>query len=222
MGYKNHAELGNALDVSDQDDMIRIAKLDLDPSAFPLADVLQQKENLGRLNVINTQGDVDGDGDFDELYSFGARSFSIFTPEGELVYDSADFIETYIAANYPDNFNSSNDSNDDFDSRSDAKGSEPEAIDIGEIDGRTYAFVGLERIGGIMTFDITDPTNVFFVDYVNNRDFSGDAETGTAGDLGPEGFDFVPANESPNGRPLLIVGNEVSGTTTIYEINSPK
>lgn len=273
LGYKNHAELGNAIDASDRDGAIRIANwpvrglfmpdsievytvgrksyivtanegdgreyefenasgddeisftdearvkdLELDPSAFPLAEVLQENENLGRLAVLTTQGDVDGDGDFDELFSFGARSFSIFTTGGELVYDSGDFIETFLAENLPDDFNSSNDENGSFDSRSDAKGPEPEALALGEIDGRTYAFLGLERIGGIMVFDITDPSEVSFVDYVNNRDFSGNAEDGTAGDLGPEGIDFVPASKSPVGRPLLIVANEVSGTTTLYEI----
>ncbi|MGJ8654074.1 MAG: choice-of-anchor I family protein [Opitutaceae bacterium] len=273
LGYKNHAELGNALDASDKDDAVRIANwpvkglfmpdsiaayevgkttyivtanegdgreyefensegddeisfidesrvkdLDLDPSAFPLGDELKEDENLGRLTVLTTQGDLDGDGDFDELYSFGARSFSIFSDEGALVFDSGDFIETYLAENFPDDFNSDNDENDTADSRSDAKGPEPEALTIGEIDGRSYAFVGLERMGGIMTFDITDPTAVSFVDYFNNRDFAGDAEDGTAGDLGPEGLEFIPANQSPNGRPLLLVAYEVSGTTTVYEI----
>lgn len=273
LGYKNHAELGNAIDASDKDDVVRIANwpvkglfmpdsiatyevgkatyivtanegdgreyefensegedeisyidearvkdLDLDPSAFPLGDALKEDENLGRLTVITTQGDVDGDGDFDELYSFGARSFSIFSDEGVLVYDSGDFIETYLAENFPDDFNSDNDENDTADSRSDAKGPEPEALTVGTIDGRTYAFVGLERMGGIMTFDITDPRDVSFVDYFNNRDFLGDAEVGTAGDLGPEGLEFIPASQSPNRRPLLLVANEVSGTTTVYEI----
>jgi hypothetical protein len=29
---------------------------------------------------------------------------------------------------------------------------------------------------------------------------------------------FVPAAQSPNGRALLIVSHEVSGSTTIYEV----
>lgn len=275
LGYKNHADLGNAIDASDKDELVRIANwpvrglfmpdsiatyrvgrstyivtanegdgreyefeneegedeisftdedrvkdLDLDPSAFPLAEILQEDEHLGRLTVITTQGDVDGDGDFDELYSFGARSFSIFTTRGKLVYDSGDFIESYLAENFPETFNSDNDENGSEDSRSDAKGPEPEALALGELNGRTYAFVGLERVGGIMTFDITDPTDVSFVDYFNNRDFDGDAEDGSAGDLGPEGIEFISAAASPNGRPLLLVANEVSGTTTVYEILS--
>jgi hypothetical protein len=91
---------------------------------------------------------------------------------------------------------------------------------LGVIGDTTYAFIALERIGGIMVYDLTDPTAPAFVTYVNNRDFAGDAEAGTAGDLGPEGLVFIPAADSPNGNNLLVVANEVSGTTTIYQINS--
>jgi hypothetical protein len=86
---------------------------------------------------------------------------------------------------------------------------------------KTYAFIGLERVGGIMVYDITTPRNPKFVEYVNNRDFDGDAEAGTAGDLGPEGLTFIAPADSPNGRPLLVVANEVSGTTTIFQIDGP-
>jgi len=199
--------------------------LSLDPSAFPLAGELVKNENLGRLTVVLTEGDLDDDPtDLEELYSFGARSFSIFSADGELIYDSGDFIEVYLAENFPDDFNADNDENPDFDSRSDAKGPEPEALTLGTLGGRTYAFVGLERIGGVMIFDITDPADVSFVDYFNNRNFDAEfddddlTEFGIAGDLGPEGLEFVPAHESPNGAPLLLVANEVSGTTTVFEI----
>ncbi|ADE53643.1 choice-of-anchor I family protein [Coraliomargarita akajimensis] len=197
----------------------------LDPSAFPLAEQLVASENLGRLKVLVTQGDVDGDGDFDELYTYGGRSFSIFSTDGELVYDSGDFIESYIALNFPADFNSTNDESGSTDDRSDAKGPEPEALTLGQINGRTYAFLGLERQGGIMVFDITNPEAVSFVDYHNNRDFSVDFDednlgnVADAGDLGPEGLEFVPAYASPSGTPILLVANEVSGTTTIYEID---
>ncbi len=202
--------------------------LTLNPSAFPLAEQLLEDENLGRLTVMVTQGNLDDNAsDLEELYSYGARSFSIFSATGELVFDSGDFIEVFLATELgEDGFNFSNDDNDDFDSRSDAKGPEPEALALGNINGRTYAFVGLERVGGIMVFDITNPADVSFVDYVNNRDFSIDfddevsAEIELAGDLGPEGIEFVPASASPSGIPLIIVANEVSGTTTVYEILS--
>ncbi len=225
VGDRNYVVTANEGDARDYDafsEEERIEDLTLDPDAFPNAAELQQEENLGRLTVTNTQGDTDGDGDFDELYAFGARSFSIFDEEGNLVFDSGDDFEQITAQLLPDDFNSNNDENDSFDSRSDAKGPEPEGITVGTIFGRTYAFIGLERIGGIMTYDITDPHNPTFIEYVNNRDFSGDAEMGTAGDLGPEGLLFVSADESPNQQPLLVVTNEVSGSTTLYSIDAPE
>ena len=194
----------------------RVKDLTLDPEAFPDAAELQADENLGRLEVSTIDGDTDGDGDYDQLFSYGGRSFSIFNSDGNIVFDSGSEFAEITAAEFPDNFNDDNDENS-FDSRSDAKGSEPEGIEIGEVDGKTYAFVGLERIGGIMVYDVSTPDAPEFIQYLNNRDFSGDPEAGTAGDLGPEGLEFVEAADSPTGDPLLIVSNEVSGSTSIYD-----
>ena len=200
----------------------RVGDLDLDPIAFPNAEELQKKANLGRLGVSTIDGDTDGDGDYDELFSYGTRSFSIWNSAGKLVFDSGDEFETITSLLLPDDFNSSNDANGDFEGRSDNKGPEPEAIALGSVWGRTYAFIGLERIGGIMVYDVTNPYSPEYVEYVNTRDFSGDPEAGTAGDLGPEGFKFIPVHKSPIRKPLLLVANEVSGTTTIYEIKSTR
>ncbi|MEM9450411.1 MAG: choice-of-anchor I family protein [Cyanobacteria bacterium P01_E01_bin.6] len=206
----------NEGDARDEDD--RVANLTLDPTAFPNAADLQQDENLGRLEVSTIDGDTDGDGDFDQLFAYGARSFSIFDSSGTLVFDSGDDFEQITAAAFPDDFNANNDENGSFDSRSDAKGPEPEGVVVGEVGGETYAFIGLERVGGIATYNVSDPENAEFVQYINTRDFSGDAEAGTAGDLGPEGLTFISASDSPNGEALLAVSNEVSGTTTIYQV----
>lgn len=197
-----------------------ISEMTLDASAFPNAADLQPEDQLGKLEVTLANGDTDGDGDYDVLYVPGGRSISIWASDGTLVYDSGDQIEQITAQTYPDDFNATNDENGSFDDRSDNKGPEPEGIALGVISERTYAFVGLERIGGVMVFDITDPMSVSFVTYVNNRDFAGDAEAGTAGDLGPEGLIFIPAADSPNGADLLVVANEISGSTTIYQIKS--
>ena len=205
----------------------RVKDLTLDPTAFPNAAALQADDQLGRLEVIPTAGDTDGDGDQDRLVSFGARSFTVFevTATGLTpVFDSGDAFERITAERFPDDFNSSNDDNDDFDSRSDAKGPEPEAVAVGVVDGRRCAFVGLERIGGVMVYDVTTPSAPAFVEYVSNRDFSADAalpdgsSNPAAGDLGPEAVRFVSPSESPTGQALLLVSNEVSGTVTAYGV----
>lgn len=199
-------------------DEARIKDLDLDPTVFTDA-TIQDNENLGRLKVVTELGDADGDGLYEELYTFGARSFSIFDENGNLVFDSGRDFEVITSNLYGFDFNNDNDAND-SDGRSDAKGPEPEAVAIGKIAGKTYAFIGLERMGGIMVYDITNPYKGQFIEYVNNRDLSVEPQEGVdAGDLGPEGFEFVAAKDSPNGKPLLIVGSEVSGTTTVYQIN---
>ncbi|MFD1383024.1 choice-of-anchor I family protein [Rhodanobacter aciditrophus] len=198
----------------------RVEDLTLDATAFPNAATLQTDDAIGRLKVTSKLGDTDNDGAFEALYVYGARSFSIWDAEdGTLVFDSGDQFEQITAQRYGINFNNDNGEHDP-DGRSDAKGPEPEAITVGEIDGKHYAFIGLERMGGIMMYDITTPSAPIFVNYVNDRDLTLDpAEVGAAaGDLGPEGFKFVSASDSSNGKPLLIVGNEVSGTTSVYEI----
>lgn len=202
----------------------RVKDLDLDPLAFPNAGDLQDDEEIGRIDVTTAQGDTDGDGDFDVLHSFGGRSFSIWDANGNLVFDSGSDFEDSTAVAFPADFNSTNSENDSFDTRSDAKGPEPEGIELGQIGGRTFAFIGLERTGGIMVYDITNPLAPVFAGYTNNRNFAVDAQleddstNPAVGDLGPEGLDFIPRSQSPNGKDLLVVGNEISGTTTIYEI----
>ncbi|WP_017294332.1 choice-of-anchor I family protein [Geminocystis herdmanii] len=205
--YNEEIRLGN-------DDYI------LDPVAFPNATELKENINLGRLTVTNTLGDTDGDGDFDEIYAFGARSFSIWDSEGNLVFDSGDDLERITAQAFPDYFNASN-SNNNFDDRSDNKGPEPEGVTVGKINGQTYAFVGLERIGGVMVYNLTNPETPEFVQYINTRDFEEDPETNLT-DSGAEGLIFISAQDSPNGKPLLVVSNETSNTTTVFEIEVPQ
>ena len=143
---------------------------------------------------------------------------TIWDTAGNLVFDSGSQVSRYLANRSPKTFNS-NGLASSFDSRSDDKGPEPEAVAIGKLYGRTYAFLGLERAGGIMVFDITHPETTRLVDYVNNANPDGNLVDGTSGDVGPEGLEFVAASDSPTGTPLLLVANEVSGTTTVYEIS---
>lgn len=185
----------------------------LDPVAFPNAATLKNNANLGRLQLTNATGDLDGDGEIERIYALGARSFSIWDSSGKLVYDSGDDLEQITAAAFPTRFNASND-NRNFDDRSDNKGPEPEGVAVGTIEGRTYAFIGLERIGGVMVYEVTNPQSPAFVQYLNTRDFS----ASIAGDSGPEGLIFIPDSDSPTGQPLLVVASEVSKTVATFSV----
>jgi len=178
-----------------------------DTGAIPAAAVNAQ---LGRLTVTSaTPGGPSGQ---TTLYAFGARSFSIWNANAEQVWDSGDLLERLVARVFPGDFNKSNDGNGGFDSRSDNKGPEPEGAIVGVVGSRTYAFVGLERQGGVVVADVTDPTAPVLVQYLVTRVFGGS----TVGpDSGPEGLSFLASG--PNGGPLLAVANEVSGTVALFE-----
>ena len=143
---------------------------------------------------------------YSKLYTYGGRSFSIWDANGDLVWDSANNLSILAYQNEPTLFN-----HDDFekDGRSGNKGVEPEALTIGTINSKTYAFVGLERQSAIVIYDITTPTAPTFVEYIKTHE---------EGDISPEGMKFVDAANSPTGNPLLIVAYEVSSTTVVYEI----
>ena len=208
----------------------RVRDLRLDPAAFPDAADLQADRNLGRLRVTNVDGDADRDGDFDEIFMLGSRSFAIWTAAGRLVFDSGDGLERIIAEAVPACFNCS-DSSINFDGRSPDRGPEPETAAVGSIGGRHYAFIAPERIGGVYVYDVTDPAAPSFQQYINFRDFSVDPdqvceenrpqseECAQAGDLGPEGVLFISADDSPIGVPLIAVSHELSTSTTLYRID---
>ncbi len=200
---------------------VRVSALTLDPAAFPTGTELKKTNNLGRLTITKANVDPDTDGDADVLYSIGGRSFSIRDEVGRLVYDSGDDFEQLTALLLPLNFNASHTSNT-RDSRSSSKGPEPEGLALGKAYGRRLAFVGFERVGGIVVYDISNPTAPELLDYVNNRNFTNPFDFSTAGDLGPEGLLFIEADDSPNGKPLLVVANEISGTTTIFQLDKTK
>ncbi|WP_310475379.1 choice-of-anchor I family protein [Sandarakinorhabdus sp.] len=187
----------------------------LDPTLFPNAAALKDNANLGRLNVLTNVGDTDGDGDFDQIFTLGGRSISIFRQEADgsitKVRETGGEFEAILAANNPGSFNSNQSTAaSSFDTRSDDKGPEPEGVSIGVVGGRTYAFVGLERVGGYMVYDVTDPANANFVTY----------KPQTGADLGPETSAFVAAADSPTGQALLISGQEISNTVTVYSIQT--
>ncbi|BDC52805.1 alkaline phosphatase [Bryobacterales bacterium F-183] len=214
------ANEGDAREWGDFVEEARVSTLRLDPTAFPNAAALQANGALGRLTVTRLLGDTDNDGDYDQLYALGGRSFSIWSSDGKLVWDSGDQLERLTAERYPQNFNASNNNNT-LDDRSDNKGPEPEGVAVSTINGRTYAFIGLERIGGVMVYDVTDPERPTYVAYTNNRDFTAATNTAQAGDLGPEGILVIPAAGSPNGKPMLVTANEISGTVSLFSVDAP-
>ena len=175
--------------------------------------------------------------DFDGLdpekdYIFGGRSFTVYEVNEDGLYEvftSGDDFEAITAELYPDFYNSSND-NAVLDDRSGKKGPEAESVTTGVVNGHIYAFVALERTGGVMMYDVTDPKKPVFEDYLNTRDFrsvipgSEEYDDGeldkwvTSGDVAPEGLAFISAESSVTGRAMLLVANEVSGTVAVYEI----
>jgi YVTN family beta-propeller protein len=188
---------------------VRVKDIVLDPTVFPDAATLQQNSQLGRLLVSSVDGDTDGDGDYDQLFTYGARSFSIWDAAGNLVYDSGDDFEELTAQLAPEVFNSDG-SAATVDTRSDNKGPEPEGVTIGIVDGQTLAFIGLERTGGVMVYNVSNPQTPEFLQYLSNP----------AGDISPEGLTFIAAEESPSGKPLLVIANEVSGTVSVNEVDN--
>ena len=199
----------NEGDARDEDE--RIQDLTLDPEAFPDAATLQEDQNLGRLTVSTIDGDLDGDGDFDQLFTYGGRSFSIWDAVGNQVFDSGEQIARITAEQTPDFFNANDGDPGEFDQRSDDKGAEPEAVTVGKVGNRTYAFIGLERSGGgVLVYDVSTPNSPEFLQYIRSDE-----------DIAPEGLTFVSAADSPQGQPLLVVTNEESSTAAVYEFTAP-
>ena len=219
-------------DIIDPDELNKTFSTELQA----LYDAKGGDDGLGRLKVTAALVDPDNDGVVEKLYAYGARSFSIWDQNVNMVYDSGDDFGRISAALLGHNFNSAHTENK-GDNRSDDKGGEPEAIDVGTIEGRTYAFIAQERSGDLFVYDVTNPFQASFVSHYINRDFSTNfaldddleepcdttegmdcTEVPLAGDLGPESIKFVPASDSPNGNALLLIGNEVSGSVTVYQV----
>ncbi|KOP38017.1 alkaline phosphatase [Flavobacterium sp. WLB] len=188
------ANEGDAREYDAYTDIKRMKSLKLDATVFPDAATLKLDANLGRLNLITDMGDTDGDGDLDEMVSFGARSFSIWNGNtGKIVYDSKNDVDkkTNELGTYDDK-------------RSDDKGSEPEAVVVAKMGNQNILFVGLERSDAFMTYDVTNPASPQYLQTVK----TGDA---------PEGVLFIPASKSPTKRSLVVVSSEGDGTIKIYQ-----
>lgn len=190
----------NGTEYTSYTDEAKIEKLQLDTV------IRDTYANDNDLKVATDLGDTNKDGYYEFLYAFGARSFSIWREDGQLIWDSADLLAELTASFEPEFFNQDGGV---MDGRSGNKGVEPEALVVGQIQDQFYAFVGLERQNAIVVFNITDPFAPVFQQYlITHKD----------GDLSPEGMTFVKAEDSPTNNALLIVAFEESGTTAIYEV----
>lgn len=218
-GYVFSANEGDSREFGSVVDAARINSMNLDPVAFPDQHIFKNNKLFGRLNALTYSGNTDGDNDIDEIHVMGGRSFSIWNAStGALVFDSKDLIEQ-ITSNHPTFgtfFNASNTTGSaSLKNRSDDKGPEPEGVATAFIQGNHYLFVSLERIGGVMMFNVNDPQNPVYAGYANNRTLAGSGP-----DLGAEGIIHIDAAASPNGEELVILANEVSSTLSIYQVNS--
>jgi hypothetical protein len=221
--YLLTANEGDARDYSAFSEQVRLGTSSatspyvLDATVFPNANLLKNNNVLGRLNVTNKLGDTDGDGDFDEIYAYGGRSFSIYNAStGAEVHDSGNLLERLTSTDVTVTFNASNGYGEapTRKNRSDDKGPEPEGVTTGRVGSNLYAFVSLERVGGVAVFNINNPASPVLEAYANNRSLTA---TGPA-DLGPEGIVFIAATDSPTGQPLLLLANEVSSTVAVYSL----
>lgn len=205
--YVITANEGDAREYEGFEEEAEVQDVDLDDTAFPTEAALQLESAMGELRITTTLGDDGDDDDFERLYSYGGRSFSIWaynqrTRDFSEVYESGDELEQRLSQVDPDNYPHG---------RADNKGPEPEGVTVQRLFGRQYAFIGLERAHGIIVYDVTDPTAPEFVDYINTEPSLGDSE--------PEGLIVIDRRDSPTRDALLVVTYEDSGTLRVFRIN---
>lgn len=217
------ANEGDAREYDTYEEEVDLEDITLNASVFSNQAFLEIEENLGKIKITSASGDIDNDNEYEEIHVFGGRSFSIYDAStGTQVYDSGADFERIIAEDpvYNAIFNATDDENE-FKNRSDNKGPEPEAVIVEEIDGTFYAFIGLERVGGFMVYDITNPNAPVFEGYYNNRDVTpGEDDIANLGDLAPESLVYVAPEDNAEGKGLIVIANEVSATISVYTLEN--
>jgi hypothetical protein len=201
---------GRARDSVGYSEKVRAVELGTNPNpaidgSNPSFTAASDNSQLGQLTVSNAYGDTDNDTDIDEITAFGARSFSIWSEQGDLVYDSGADLAKVTSLVLDTSFN-------DIDVASEETGSGPKSLVLVSSIGRIYAFVSLNRAGGIAIYDVTSPLGVQFVQYVNNRDFTANE----GGDFGADGMAVLFIE----GIPYLALANAGSGNVRLMQIDS--
>ena len=217
------ANEGDSRDYDAYSEEVNLDDITLDASIFNNQAFLELKENLGKINISSASGDIDNDNEYEEIYVFGGRSFSIYDAStGTQVYDSGSDFERIIKEDpvYNAIFNANDDENK-LKNRSDNKGPEPEAVIVKEINNTFYAFIGLERVGGFMVYDITNPNAPVFEGYYNNRSVTpGEDNIENLGDLAPESIVYIAPEDNAEQKGLIVLANEVSATISVYTLNN--
>ncbi|MEK8086510.1 choice-of-anchor I family protein [Aquabacterium sp. A3] len=219
LGVKDFSQPGNQIDASHKDNKIELQSLNVKGLYMPDsvvayeaggqtflvmanegdfreddADKERAKNVFGTAAPLNELNISTTDSTANDLITAGARSFSIRDEDGNLVYDSGSILDAAaIAAGIYD------------DGRSDDKGVEPEGVEIMQIEGRTVAFIGLERTtkSAVAAFDITDPNAVSFLQLLV-----------ADGSVSPEGLKgFRVGNDY-----YLALSNEVTSTTAVFHL----
>ena len=136
------------------------------------------------------------------------KSSSIWADDGTLVFDSGNAFEHVISRRSPKVFNANGGMNK-MDDRSDNKGPRPEAFALGEIDSRTYAFIGMEHNNAIFAYDITMPSDPHMIGYMMP----------VATHNSTQRLEFISAKDSPTGKLMLAIACEITGTIAVYQID---
>jgi len=173
---------------------------------------------IGRLGLVDNLSDPDGDGNAEQLVSYGTRDVTIWevASDGSLSKVSSVDMEEYLLGQDPARHNSNDGGNiGEFDKRSDNKGPEPEALAVHvTADGKVYILAGAERQNGLVLIDATDPTNPIAISYLNDN---------PDGLISPESVQLVELD----GKLVAIVGYEgisgdgIAGSIGVYSIPEP-
>ena len=218
------ANEGDAREYTCLNDDLRGSALKVDARRFPDWKTLSGNTALGRAKVNPTIGDKDGDGDIDTIHLRGSNSMTMYR-NGIAIWDSADLLDqiqtqAFGVANINGSHSLSSDKstmNYVGQDRSDDKGSEPEGVAVGMVGDRRIAILGLERMTALAIFDITDPGNPIFQEWLQMLP----TKATPAKDVkhwSPEGIVFVPASKSPSGKALIITSYELSGSISIHQV----
>ena len=167
----------------------------------------------------------------DDIFVYGARSFSVWTLspglEPSLEFDSGSELESRLGLLMPDHVNSLESTIQSGDQASSSRGPEPKGVAVGKVAELPYAFVSLETMGGVMMYQLNIGDGVpvpgaSFTAYASNRFFNASPGTDvcTVGDLGTEDVLYLDKDDTGSGFDAVICANDFTGTLATYGVVS--